>query len=129
MVYLVRLNNGQRVKVHIFVVYDDPQAIQHAAKPGEDCFQWTCVQRSACKKGCDGPILRAIQRYGRLGRWGSQYCWQLQVDWIDPQGAISAVADELLSPRRSLLTEACKQLLTTHLASPQALWRPGYVAG
>lgn len=70
MVYLVRLNNGQRVKVHIFVVYDAPQAIQHAAKPGEDCFQWTCVQRNACKKGCEGPILRAIQRYGRLGRCG-----------------------------------------------------------
>lgn len=68
MVYLVRLTNGQRVKVHIFVVYDDPQAIEHAAKPGEDCYQWTCVQRSACKKGCEGPILRAIQRYGRLGR-------------------------------------------------------------
>jgi hypothetical protein len=71
VVYLVRLNNGQRVRAHIFVVYDGPQAIQHAAKPGEDCFQWTCVQRSACKKGCDGPILRAIQRYGRLGRWGT----------------------------------------------------------
>lgn len=68
VVYLVRLTNGQRVKVHIFVVYDDPQAIEHAAKPGEDCYQWTCVQRSACKKGCEGPILRAIQRYGRLGR-------------------------------------------------------------
>ncbi len=76
MVYHVRLSNGQRVRVHIFVVYDRPDSIQHVAKPGEDCFQWTCVQRASCKKGCEGPILRAIQRYGRLGRCaaGLQLC-------------------------------------------------------
>ncbi len=70
VVYQVRLSNGQRVRVHIFVVYDRAQEFQHAAKPGEECYQWTCVQRASCKKGCEGPILRAIQRYGRLGRCG-----------------------------------------------------------
>lgn len=27
-----------------------------------------CVDRSACKKGCIGPVLRPIQRFGRVGK-------------------------------------------------------------
>ena len=29
---------------------------------------WFLVGRAACRKGCCGPVLRAIQRFGRLGK-------------------------------------------------------------
>ena len=56
------------VSVHKLWRWLPVQVIQHASKPNEDTYQWTLVNRSSCKKGCQGPILRAIQRYGRLGR-------------------------------------------------------------
>ena len=31
------------------------------------------MDRHACQKGCTGPVLRAIQRFGKLGKraWGT----------------------------------------------------------
>ncbi len=66
--YSVRLNNGERVRVVVYVVSDDPKAVVVPGAPIEQRYQWNSVTRSQCKKGCSGPILRAIQRFGRQGR-------------------------------------------------------------
>ena len=68
MAYSVRLNNGERVRVVVYVVSDDPKAVVVPGAPIEQRYQWNSVTRSQCKKGCSGPILRAIQRFGRQGR-------------------------------------------------------------
>jgi hypothetical protein len=64
----VRLNNGERVRVVVYVVSDDPKAVVVPGAPIEQRYQWNSVTRAHCKKGCSGPILRAIQRFGRQGR-------------------------------------------------------------
>ncbi|KAK9845461.1 hypothetical protein WJX81_006977 [Elliptochloris bilobata] len=70
--YQIRLDNGARVRVNMFIVHDEPREVALPPKqPGgtpSKRFQWTAVARSQCKKGCQGPVLRSIQRYGRLGR-------------------------------------------------------------
>ena len=71
MAYSVRLNNGERVRVVVYVVSDDPKAVVVPGAPIEQRYQWNSVTRSQCKKGCSGPILRAIQRFGRQGRCAS----------------------------------------------------------
>ncbi|DBB13369.1 TPA: hypothetical protein ACH3X3_005102 [Trebouxia sp. C0006] len=32
-----------------------------------DGYQWNLVKRSACSKGCQGPLLHTVRRYGALG--------------------------------------------------------------
>jgi len=91
--YQVRLANGQRLRVVVYVVYDAAQPVR--AKPGaggggpgggppsagaaasasaapapadKTFYQWQAVARAACRKCCTGPVLRSIQRFGRLGR-------------------------------------------------------------
>lgn len=55
--YQVRLTNGYRVRVHVFVVYDEAQevtqqpATQHGAK-AQKLYRWPAVSRAQCKKGC-----------------------------------------------------------------------------
>ncbi|CAL8462410.1 g1943 [Coccomyxa elongata] len=70
--YQVRLTNGYRVRVHVFVVYDEAVEVaqpssQSASKP-QKLYRWPSVSRAQCKKGCQGPVLRSIQRFGRLGK-------------------------------------------------------------
>ena len=65
--YQVRLGNGYRIRVVVFVVHEEPFAAV-AAAGGATHFTWRAVARSECKKGCSGPVLRSIQRFGRLGR-------------------------------------------------------------
>lgn len=53
----VRLTNGCRVRVHVFVVYDDPREVElDQARPGggerQTAFRWPAVSRAQCKKGC-----------------------------------------------------------------------------
>ena len=68
MAYSVRLTNGERIRVVVYVVCDSPKAVVVPGAPIEQRFQWNSVTRCMCKKGCSGPILRAIQRFGRQGR-------------------------------------------------------------
>lgn len=66
--YAVTLTNGERLKVLVYVVCDEPKVVVVPGAPIEERYQWTTVTRSRCCKGCTGPILRAIQRFGRQGR-------------------------------------------------------------
>ena len=65
--YQVRLGNGYRIRVVVFVVHEEPVGAV-AAAGGATHFTWRAVARSECRKGCSGPVLRSIQRFGRLGR-------------------------------------------------------------
>ncbi len=54
--YQVRLTNGYRVRVHVFVVYDEAVEVaqptsQSASKP-QKLYRWPSVSRAQCKKGC-----------------------------------------------------------------------------
>jgi hypothetical protein len=54
--YQVRLTNGCRIRVHVFVVYDDAKEVtQSPCQPGgkvQKCYKWPSVSRAQCKKGC-----------------------------------------------------------------------------
>lgn len=54
--YQVRLSNGCRIRVHVFVVYDEAKEVtQPPSQPGgkaQKCYKWPSVSRAQCKKGC-----------------------------------------------------------------------------
>ena len=68
MGYSVMLTNGERLTVLVYVVCDEPKAVVVPGAPIEQRYQWNTITRCQCTKGCTGPILRAIQRFGRQGR-------------------------------------------------------------
>lgn len=54
--YQVRLTNGYRVRVHVFVVYDEAvEVAQPSSQSGgksQKLYRWPSVSRAQCKKGC-----------------------------------------------------------------------------
>jgi len=48
-------------------VYYSSPASSKKTSDGKEEFSWKLVSRKYCKRGCKGPILRAIQRFGKLG--------------------------------------------------------------
>jgi hypothetical protein len=65
----LRLDNGARVRVNMFIVHDVPIAVNlPPKKPGGAAprrYQWTAVTRAQCKKGCQ---VRGRARGGVLER-------------------------------------------------------------
>lgn len=65
--YELTLFNDYKVFLEAYLVYDCPKRIE------DEKMEWTLVERAECRRGCSGPILRAIQRFGKLGKraWSS----------------------------------------------------------
>ena len=75
--YELRLDNKSKILLDVYVVYSSPASSKKTGD-GKEEFSWKLVSRKYCKRGCKGPILRAIQRFGKLGRrcseiWSSHY--------------------------------------------------------
>ena len=68
MAYSVSMSNGERVRVVLYAVLDYPHRVHVPGALVQERFLWDIVTRPQCSKGCSGPILRAIQRFGRQGR-------------------------------------------------------------
>ena len=75
--YELRLYNGAVVRAAIFIVYAEPLGREEAKgsdsraggfADGKAGYTWLPVTRSRCVKGCSGPVLSAIQRFGKQGR-------------------------------------------------------------
>ena len=87
--YELKLYNGSTVRALIYLVYAEPltrpgiasdakAADASTAKPlraapgggvaDAEGHTWLPVTRARCAKGCTGPILSAIQRFGKQGR-------------------------------------------------------------
>ena len=82
--YELRLYNGTSVRALIYLVYAEPLSRGQSASAGKSSKgftangsaaltdkngnTWLPVTRSRCAKGCQGPILSAIQRFGKQGR-------------------------------------------------------------
>ena len=82
--YELRLYNGTSVRALIYLVYAEPLSRGSASSGGKaskgftangsaaltdkNGNTWLPVTRSRCAKGCQGPILSAIQRFGKQGR-------------------------------------------------------------
>ncbi|KAL0023934.1 hypothetical protein WJX77_001603 [Trebouxia sp. C0004] len=68
--YDMKLSNNQSVHVAVFLVHSSPDAEVTEGKDSDEqkMYQWKTISRSACKKGCQGPVLRTLQRFGALGR-------------------------------------------------------------
>ena len=64
--YELTLNNKSKVLLNVYVVYSVPT--EEVAEDGKPVYTWKLVKRGYCKRGCKGPILKAIQRFGKLGR-------------------------------------------------------------
>ncbi len=74
------MDNGHTILLHIYLVYDSarevstlfaPSGAEEEEKyPPEDGhrtrqFQWGCVDRHSCSKGCKGPMLVPMRRYAK----------------------------------------------------------------
>jgi hypothetical protein len=70
--YQVTLSNFEVIQIHAFLVYDDPTILEK--QMGDRMYGWELVNREHCKRGCQGPILRALQRFGRLGKRTGSNC-------------------------------------------------------
>ena len=71
--YQVTLNNDEVIQVHTFLVYEDGK---EAASAGDasSLYEWELVNRGDCNRGCQGSTLRALQRFGRLGKRTGSNC-------------------------------------------------------
>ncbi len=67
LVYNVHLTNARRYHIVLHLVHAEPDA-EPTGPGGEIRYHWRPIRREHCGKGCQGPILRAIQRFGKLGR-------------------------------------------------------------
>ncbi|EFN59768.1 expressed protein [Chlorella variabilis] len=77
--FLIQLESGVKVQAHVYLCYDRQPGDACGASgsgrgrgpalvPGSDHFAWNLVTRKHCCKGCEGRVLRSIQRFGRLGK-------------------------------------------------------------
>ena len=81
--YELKLYNGASVRALIYLVYAEPLVSGGPKVPGQTPAlglngapltdegsdnAWLPVTRARCAKGCAGPILSAIQRFGKQGR-------------------------------------------------------------
>jgi len=71
--YDLKLYNGTVARAVVYLVYAEP--LRADVTPGKKNgvsdgrgFTWLPVMRDRCNKKCDGPILSAIQRFGKQGR-------------------------------------------------------------
>ena len=67
--YQITLTNNEVITMVTYLVYD-PYPIDQTCAPctEEGKHDWVLVTRDECKKGCEGSVLRAIQRFGKLGK-------------------------------------------------------------
>ncbi|KAL0026118.1 hypothetical protein WJX79_001129 [Trebouxia sp. C0005] len=89
VMYEVQLENGVTVMVVLYLVYAVPsnQCCQTDVSPQQrsqaamhDGYQWNLVTRSECSKGCQGPLLHTVRRYGSLGCRFTGPSTQVQTD-------------------------------------------------
>ncbi|KAL0026159.1 hypothetical protein WJX79_006416 [Trebouxia sp. C0005] len=89
VVYEVQLENGVIVRVVLYLVYavasnqccqTDMAFQQRGQADMHDGFQWNLVTRSECSKGCQGPLLHTVRRYGSLGCRFTGPSTQVQTD-------------------------------------------------
>ncbi|KAL0043204.1 hypothetical protein WJX82_008555 [Trebouxia sp. C0006] len=78
--YEVQLENGAVVMVVLYLVYADPSNSccqtdvlpqQRSQADMHDSYQWNLVKRSACSKGCQGPLLHTVRRQSGKDLLGS----------------------------------------------------------
>ena len=71
--YQVTLNNDEVIQVHTFLVYEDGKE-RSSGGDASGLYEWELVNRGDCKRGCQGSTLRALQRFGRLGKRTGSNC-------------------------------------------------------
>ncbi|KAL0043258.1 hypothetical protein WJX82_006520 [Trebouxia sp. C0006] len=80
VVYEVQLENGAVVMVVLYLVYAEPSNAccqtdvlpqQRSQADMHNGYQWNLVKRSACSKGCQGPLLHTVRRQSGKDLLGS----------------------------------------------------------
>jgi hypothetical protein len=64
----VRFLNNNRMYLYVYVVYAAPHSTTATDSKLRTTCQWIPVTRSKCRKGCKGPVIRGLQRFGRMPR-------------------------------------------------------------
>ncbi|KAL4855418.1 hypothetical protein ACK3TF_003964 [Chlorella vulgaris] len=71
----VELESGAKLQAHIFLCYDKHASRNGgssgdgaATEAGSEHHAWHLVTRKDCCKGCEGRVLRSIQRFGRQAK-------------------------------------------------------------
>ena len=80
MAYRCLMDNRHTILLHVYLVYDTAREVstllapsdteEGEKNPPEDGhrtrqFQWGCVDRRSCSKGCKGPMLVPMRRYAK----------------------------------------------------------------
>ncbi|MCO5600436.1 hypothetical protein L7F22_054549 [Adiantum nelumboides] len=65
----VRFVNNDRMHLYIYVVYASPYCSTSRGESKHTTrYYWVPVTRSKCRKGCRGPVIRGLQRFGKMSR-------------------------------------------------------------
>ena len=67
--FKVELEGELFIALHVYLVYDAAKelATTSTLKGSRRRFEWFCVSRKECSRGCQGPLLHSVQRYGQPG--------------------------------------------------------------
>ncbi|GLJ24981.1 hypothetical protein SUGI_0478280 [Cryptomeria japonica] len=85
----VRFLTDMRMNLYIFVVHANAHLKLEGSSPSDGTkYYWMPVTRSNCKKGCRGPVLRGLQRFGKMSRRGEG---TEQDSWKEPRHLYIAI--------------------------------------
>jgi hypothetical protein len=73
--YQITLTNDEVVTLSAYLVYDTRIGDEMNHMMNKDgLYDWILVNRGECKRGCEGPVMRAIQRFGKMGKRSGSNC-------------------------------------------------------
>ncbi|KAL2610462.1 hypothetical protein R1flu_029035 [Riccia fluitans] len=60
--------NSKRIYLYVYLVYATPHRSSQLGNQVPPAYHWIPVTRENCRKGCKGPVIRGLQRFGRMPR-------------------------------------------------------------
>eukprot|EP00897_Mesotaenium_endlicherianum_P007510 jgi/Mesen1/6788/ME000035S06168 len=88
--YNIRVAGNTRLRVYVFLVFANPYGSALNHQGGIEYF-WLPVVRSQCQKGCSGPILRGLQRFGRMPKRIAIAKEETNESWKEPRKLYVAI--------------------------------------
>jgi len=85
----VRFVNNNRMHMYIYIVYASPYGTTRSDK-NTLMYHWMPVTRSKCRKNCKGPVIRGLQRFGRMPRRGASAV-EGEDSWKEPRHLYIAI--------------------------------------
>ena len=88
--YRVALDYGEPLTAYIFLIFARPWIRRDPKAIAPDTYSWHLVTRRDCTRGCTGPLLKGLQRFGKSPRRGG-YAGGAEPQLKDPRKLYIAI--------------------------------------